>query len=124
MKGGNHNASTVRVQIDGCGRICCFVWWIFIWVVNCSGWFPLTLTLSPEGRGDCTVRFKPPRPIGERDGVRGRLLITRPYHHHLIAFVLTHEAVALFQRQRGLLAFTNRRVTGAELSQSLPVRDG
>ncbi len=99
MKGSNHNASTVLVQIGGCGRICCFMWRVCICVVNCSGECPHV-----------------PLPLG-RGLVRG-LLITRPHHHHLIALVLAHKAVAFFHRQRCLLAFTHRRMTGAELPRS------
>lgn len=38
--------------------------------------------------------------------------------------MLAHEAVPLFQRQRGLLAFTDCRMAGAELAQRLPCESG
>ncbi len=121
---GNHNASTVLVQIGWCGRICCFIGWEWVYVVNSSGAFPLTPALSPKGRGgkDRTVQF--PLPLGRGLGLGGKLLITSPNHHHLIALMLAHEAIPLFQRQRGLLAFTYRGMAGAELTQRLPVGDG
>ena len=45
------------------------------------------------------------------------LLVPRPDDHDFIAIMFTYESIPLFQRKRGLLAFTYRRMAGAELSE-------
>gem|GEM_PF-5942158 len=48
-------------------------------------------------------------------------VIPRPDHHHFVAVMLANEAVSLRQTKRCLLTCAQGRVTGAELSQRLPV---
>ena len=48
-------------------------------------------------------------------------VIPRPDYHHFVAVMLTDEAVSLRQAKRCLLTCAQGRVTGAELSQRLPV---
>ncbi len=54
-------------------------------------------------------------------GVGRHSAIPRPDHHHFVAVMLTGKAVSLRQPQRRLFTCSHRRMTGAKLSQRLPV---
>jgi hypothetical protein len=43
-------------------------------LTSCERCFPLTLVLSPEGRGDRKRKKEVSSPLGERDRVRGSLI--------------------------------------------------
>ncbi len=67
----------------------------------------LTLTLSPEGRGDLTVRPFLPRPFGERAGVRGKIISGSPHKWQsgwTAIFLYWHRAVS----SRGALPYRRR----------------